>query len=260
MGAVAAGVSAGLLLSRIVGGLFTDWWGWRGAFQALAGLALIGAVGIAWRLPAARNDTRPEARGRTQSIVACWREFGALRRHTCAGMLWFFAFNLVWVALAIRLAAPPYQLSPAAIGLYSMAGVVGLLVTRVAGRLTDRFGSRPTLMVAMGIASASSVALTVSLDHVVMTCVALALFDAGCFAAQVANQAQIIAIAPERAGALSATYLTLYYVAGAVGAALAGATVDHLGWMAITAIAAIATAAAAAASSSSQPARHVRLT
>lgn len=56
------------------------------------------------------------------------------------------------------------------------------------------------------------------------------LFDAGCFAAQAANQSQVIAIDPERSGSLSSVYLVLYFIAGAIGTALAALLLAaHLG-------------------------------
>ncbi|MEG8037721.1 hypothetical protein QP157_21110 [Sphingomonas sp. LR61] len=85
--------------------------------------------------------------------------------------------------------------------------------------------------------------LTFSLDSPIGIAAALALFDAGCFAAQVANQASIIAIAPSQSGALSAAYLTLYYAAGALGTAAAG-TIVTSGWPTVTLLATAVVAAA----------------
>ena len=160
-------------------------------------------------------------------------------------MLWFFAFNLVWVGLAIRLAAPPYNLGAAEIGAYSLAGVLGLGVTRVAGKLTDRFGDRAVIGGGLAVAALSTLLLGVALGHPGWLGVGLALFDAGCFAAQVANQARVVAIQPVRAGALNAAYLTLYYAAGAGGAVAAGMLVERLGWGAMMLVAAGAVTVAA---------------
>lgn len=178
------------------------------------------------------------------AIPRLLRDSAALRRRTGAGMLWFFAFNLVWVGLAIRLAAPPYSMGAAAIGAYSLAGVLGLGVTRVAGKLTDRFGDRAVIGWGLAVAALSTLLLGVALGHPGWLGVGLAWFDAGCFAAQVANQARVVAIQPARAGALSAAYLTLYYAAGAGGAVAAGMLVERIGWGAMMFVAAIALAAA----------------
>ncbi|KML49327.1 MFS transporter [Burkholderia cepacia] len=245
MGVVSAGISAGILLSRFVGGVLSQWCGWRGALLALAGCVALAAVGGASLMPGDRPLGRPP--GYATTIVAIprlLRDSVQLRRRTCAGMLWFFAFNLVWVGLAIRLAEPPYGMSAAAIGAYSLAGVLGLGVTRVAGKFTDRFGDRAVIRCGLVVAALSALLLGVALGSPGWMGVGLATFDAGCFAAQVANQSRVVAIQPARAGALSAAYLTLYYAAGAIGAVAAGILNERIGWGAMMIVTAVAITAA----------------
>ncbi|MCX5327994.1 hypothetical protein [Streptomyces sp. NBC_00140] len=59
------------------------------------------------------------------------------------------------------------------------------------------------ITVSMLVASAGTTLLGVGLGTPSATALGLALFDAGCFAAQAANQSQVIAIDPERSGSLS---------------------------------------------------------
>ncbi|WP_314148619.1 MFS transporter [uncultured Leifsonia sp.] len=243
MGAVSAGISAGILLSRFIGGLLADWIGWRGALLAFAAFVAATALTAFPLLPPDEESPRGSYLASLRALPGLLRAHPRLRRATAAGMLWFFAFNLVWVGLALRLAGPPYRLSPAAIGLYSLAGVLGLAVTRVAGRLSDRFGSRAVMTAGLTVAACAALALSFGLGNPVATATALAFFDAGCFAAQVANQAGIVAIDPTRSGSLNAAYLTLYYAAGAIGTAAAGIVVTA-GWPAITLLAAAAVVAA----------------
>lgn len=165
-----------------------------------------------------------------------------------AGMLWFFAFNLIWVGLIVRLAAPPYHLNAGSIGLYSLAGLTGLAMTRIAGGLADRFGNCRVMVCGLLCASLAASTLGVVLDHVPATLMALAIFDAGCFAAQVANQAGVVAIDPLRSGVLNSAYLFFYYGAGAAGTAIAGSLALRGGWQATVLLAAFAVAAAAVVS------------
>ena len=243
MGAVSAGISAGILLSRFAGGVLADWIGWRGALLAFAAFVAATALAAFSLLPSVKESPSGSYLASLRALPGLLRTHPRLRHATAAGMLWFFAFNLVWVGLALRLAEPPYTLSPAAIGLYSLAGVLGLVVTRTAGRLSDRFGNRAVMTTGLTVAACAALVLTFGLGNPVATAAALALFDAGCFAAQVANQAGIVAIDPARSGALNAAYLTLYYAAGAIGTAIAG-TIVAAGWPAITLLAAAAAAAA----------------
>ncbi|WP_186012809.1 MFS transporter [Burkholderia gladioli] len=245
MGTISAGISAGILLSRFVGGALAQWYGWRGALLAFAAFVTVSGLCVIPLLPAERLRGRMGYFSTLRSMPPLIRASRQLRLRIYAGMLWFFAFNLIWVGLAVRLAAPPYNLDAATIGLYSLAGLLGLVVTRVAGRLTDRFGSRAVIVCGLALAAFSAYALIFALGHPVATAAALAVFDAGCFAAQVANQASVIAIQPTRAGALNSAYLTFYYGAGAIGTAMAGVVAISADWERLALLATITTATAA---------------
>ncbi|MEU6069798.1 MULTISPECIES: MFS transporter [Streptomyces] len=93
---------------------------------------------------------------------------------------------------------------------------------------------------ALPAAAGGTALLVTSLGTPPLTGLGLALFDAGCFAAQAANQSRIIALDPGRGGSLSSVYLVLYFVVGAIGTALAAPVLDGLGWRGVTLIALIA--------------------
>ncbi len=82
----------------------------------------------------------------------------------------------------------------------------------------------------MLVASAGTALLGTGLGTPPVTILGLALFDAGCFAAQAANQSRVIALDPERSGSLSSVYLVLYFIVGAVGTALGAPVLEALGW------------------------------
>ncbi|WP_186258918.1 MFS transporter [Burkholderia gladioli] len=245
MGTISAGISAGILLSRFVGGVLAQWYGWRGALLAFAAFVTVSGLCVIPLLPAERPRGRMGYFSTLRSMPPLIRASRQLRLRIYAGMLWFFAFNLIWVGLAVRLAAPPYNLDAATIGLYSLAGLLGLVVTRVSGRLTDRFGSRAVIVCGLALAAFSAYALIFALGHPAATAAALAVFDAGCFAAQVANQASVVAIQPTRAGTLNSAYLTFYYGAGAIGTAMAGVVAISADWEGLALLATITTATAA---------------
>ncbi|MCX4830810.1 MFS transporter [Streptomyces sp. NBC_01016] len=228
---VAAGMSAGILLSRLVGGALADAFGWRGMLLAFAGLVVVCGA-IAWaRLP----GERPEGGGggylgTLAALPGLLRRHRALRLAVLSGSLWYLAFSLVWVALTVRLAQPPYGLDAAHIGLYSLAGALGFAALPVAGRLGDRYSPRAVIAGSMVVAAAGAALLCTGLDRPVVTAAGLALVDAGCFTAQAANQTRVMSIDPARSGSLSGVYLLLYFLAGALGAGLAAPLVAAGGW------------------------------
>ncbi|MFZ3592916.1 MFS transporter [Streptomyces sp. BH104] len=235
---IAAGMSAGILLSRLVGGALSDALGWRGMLLAFAGLVVVCGAAAWARLP----DQRPDGAGggylgTLAALPGLLRRHRALRLAVLSGSLWYLAFSLVWVALTVRLAQPPYGLDAAAIGLYSLAGALGFAALPVAGRLGDRYSPRAVITGSMVVAAAGAALLCTGLDRPVVTAAGLALVDAGCFTAQAANQTRIMSIDPRRSGSLSGVYLLLYFLAGALGAALAAPLVTAGGWPAASGVA-----------------------
>ncbi|MFK4105762.1 MFS transporter [Streptomyces sp. NPDC019531] len=227
---VAAGMSAGILLSRLAGGALTDLLGWRRMLLVFAALALLGALCAAALLPRQRPHSGRSYRATLAALLPLLRLHPQLRRAVATGGLWYFAFNLTWVALVLALAQPPHSLAPAAIGLYSLAGLLGFAVLPLTGRLIDRYGSPTVITAAMLTAAAGTALLATGLNSPPVAAAGLALFDAGCFAAQAANQSRVIALDPHRSGSLSSVYLVFYFAIGAVGTGLAAPLLNILGW------------------------------
>jgi MFS family permease len=167
-----------------------------------------------------------------------------LRTSAVSGALWFFAFSLIWMGLSLALALPPLGLSPTVIGLYALAGVAGIFATRAAGQLADRFGSRPIVLAGLALALACTLAMPFTLAVAPLMLMALALFDTGLFSAQVANQRQVLSIAPRQPAPFNSVYMVTYFVGGSLGTALGGPLVSTFGWpvVAIAAAMAITTA------------------
>lgn len=145
-------------------------------------------------------------------------------------MLWFSAFNLVWVSLSIALSKPPYSLNPTHLGLYSLAGVSGLLVTRWAGSLTDCHGPHVVVIGCLIAGAIGATILLIDIGNPVLCVIGLAIFDAGCFGDQTANRVAVVSIDPPQFGNYSSVYLTLYYAAGAIGSSLVTPILLIWGW------------------------------
>nr|WP_245695133.1 MFS transporter [Streptomyces antibioticus] len=242
---VAAGMSAGILLSRLVGGALADALGWRTMLLVSAAAVLLCATAAARLLPRERPPARGTYPAAVRALPRLLRQHPGLRRAVAAGGLWYLAFNLIWVALALALGRPPYSLAPTAIGLYSLAGLLGFLALPVTGRLADRHSPRTVITASLATAATGTALLATGLGSPLVTAVGLALFDAGAFAAQAANQSRVMALDPARGGSLSSVYLVLYFAVGAAGTTMAAPLLEAVGWTgtALTALAALAAAA-----------------
>jgi predicted MFS family arabinose efflux permease len=105
-------------------------------------------------------------------------------------------------------------------------------------------GARKVLLAGLVVAVAAAATLGACLANTAMTLACLGLFDAGLFAAQVANQSTVLAIDPAAPAQLNGAYMLVYFVGGSLGTAFGAAAVGWVGWPATTAIAAGASALA----------------
>lgn len=234
LGIVTAGISAGILAGRIVGGWLTDALGWRGMLLIFAAACAAVAGSALLVLPRLAGVSRAGYLAILRSLPGLYRRFPGLRRAAIAGTAWFFAFCAIWSGLAVALSGPPYELSADRIGLYAAAGLLGILATRISGSLTDRYGARAVIIAGLIIAGAATVVLGFALDSMIVTLICLAVFDAGLFAAQVANQSTVLALDPQAPARFNSAYLVVYFVGGSLGTAFGAAAFDWIGWAGTT--------------------------
>ncbi len=230
LGIVTAGISAGILAGRIVGGWLTDVIGWHAMLLTVAAAAVGVAGACLVFLPTASGKVTQKYLAGLGSVPGLILRDPVLRRGAACGALWFFAFCAVWSGIAIALSQPPFLLSAKQIGLYALAGISGIFATRIAGGCTDRFGFRPVILVGLVAAGAACPVLALGLTSPAATMIALAVFDAGLFAAQVANQTTILAIDPSAPARFNSAYMLVYFVGGSLGTAFGAAAASACGW------------------------------
>ena len=115
------------------------------------------------------------------------------------------------------LAAPPFRLSTAALGLLFTVYLVGAFVTPFAGRLIDRMGHRLTLVLAFG-GGIAGICLTLlpSLPAVVA---GLAMCCTGVFIGHSSASSYIGTVAREARASAVGLYVMCYYAGGSAGSA-----------------------------------------
>ena len=213
-------------------------------FLVFATACAIVAVCAFFVLPAAAGSVTSGYLASLRGLPVLYVRCAPLRLAAGRGTLWFFAFCAVWAGLGVALSQPPFSYSSERIGVYAFAGLVGIVATRVAGAWTDRVGARKVLLVGLVVALTAAAILAACLSNAAVTLACLGLFDAGLFAAQVANQSTVLAIDPAAPAQFNSAYMVVYFIGGTLGTAFGAAAVGWFGWPATTAIAAGAIALA----------------
>ncbi|WP_207632359.1 MFS transporter [Occultella kanbiaonis] len=232
LGVVTAGISVGILAGRIVGGWLTEEIGWRAMLLVFAAGCGLVAVCCLVLLPSASGASTGSTLSTVRSLPGLFGRYLTLRVAALRGALWFFAFCAVWAGLAVALSQPPHSYSAEQIGLLALAGLSGVLATPVAGAWTDRFGAGRVILPGLALAGAAACVAGFNLANTAVLLVCLAVFDAGLFAAQVANQSTVLAVDPAAPARFNSAYMLVYFVGGSLGTAFGAAAVDWFGWSA----------------------------
>ena len=150
------------------------------------------------------------------------------------GFCVLFTNVAMFTYVTFHLAAPPYNLSTAALGWLFVVYLLGVIVTPLGGRWIDKYGHRAGLGAAMAIGAAG--ALLTLLGPLPAIIAGLALTSTGVFVAQTTTSSYIGAVTTGDRGLAVGLYSTFYYTGGSVGASAPAAVWNGGGWPACVAL------------------------
>ena len=234
MSAYVAGTVLGGFSGRMVAALAAAYFSWRWAFVALGVLNLLSGVAIwAW-LPQGRRIARHRHRVSTLRVMLQHLRNPRLLATYAVGFCVLFTLLGAFNYINFYLAAPPFRLSTAALGLLFTVYLVGAFVTPFAGRWIDRLGHRFTLALAFG-GGIAGICLTLlpSLPAVIL---GLSLCCTGVFIGHSSASSYIGTVARESRAAAVGLYVMCYYAGGSAGSALSGHFWNRGGWPACVAL------------------------
>ena len=220
MAAYVTGNVLGGVTGRMAAGWVGEHYGWPRVFVLLAAVNFAGGLLVLHLLP----PTTPAATVPPLSVAAgdMLRHFrnGRLVSTFLVGAANLFALVATLNYIAYHLADPPFNLSPAHIGLLFLVYLVGVVVTPLGGRFIDRRGQRSAALTAMAV---SPVGLLLALAPSVPVAVAgLAVCCSGVFVGQSATASYMGLSAGRGKGSAAGLYATAYYAGGALGSYVPG--------------------------------------
>jgi MFS family permease len=130
-----------------------------------------------------------------------------------------------------------YGMGAGVAGTFGVVGAAGALVAPLAGRLSDKHGSRWVISVGMTLLAISYVVLWVeeasrlsTAMHMAALVAGVVVLDMGAQMTQVANQTRIFGLVPSARSRLNTVYMTVYFTGAAIGSALATIAWVRWGW------------------------------
>lgn len=148
-----------------------------------------------------------------------------------SGFAVFAAFSVFWTPTAFLLARSPFRFGEAAIGLFGLTGIAGVLLAQPAGRWCDHGHVRPARFGFNGLMVVAFLPLTLGRGSLVLLGVGAVLLDLGLRGVQTANQQEIYALLPAGTHSrVTTVYMTCYFAGGATGSALSAVVWARAGW------------------------------
>jgi YNFM family putative membrane transporter len=233
-GIYTSGAALGGFLGRLVTGILAEPIGWRGAFLADAALTALCALGVILLLPREKNFVRAD------NLVASLRQMlahlrkPALLATFAVGFGVLFNFMAAFTFVNFLLAAPPYNLSPAALGLIFVVYLIGTVTTPTTGIWVARFGRRH-FVIGVLIVWAAGILLTLvpALPVIIVGLAAAAVCG---FFVQASSQSFVATFARTGISSAIGLYVTAFYIGGSAGAFFPGLAWESGGWVAVVVV------------------------
>jgi predicted MFS family arabinose efflux permease len=236
IGIVMTGLLLGILLARTFAGWVSHIHGWRYVF-VVAAVLNASFVPLLWRvMPRLPPKQALRYSDAMRSLWTLFRAQPLLRESSVIGALVFASFSCFWTTLAFLLDSH-YGLGAGVAGSFGVVGAAGALVAPIAGRLSDKHGSRWVISAGMALLAFSylftwgeeSLRMHTAL-HVVALVIGVVVLDTGAQMTQVANQTRIFGLVPSARSRINTIYMTMYFGGAAVGSALATIAWVHWKW------------------------------
>jgi predicted MFS family arabinose efflux permease len=228
VGTVMSGLLIGILLSRTLAGFIDIHGGWRIVYGMASVFMVILFLGLWKGLP----SYTPEFKGHYGDLlISVWemaKKYPSLRESAGIGFFLFAALNLFWSTLIFILKIPPYHFDADTAGLFGLIGAAGALAAPIFGRITDRRGTRPVIILGIVLEFISFILLYALGMHLWILIVFVFLMDLGQQGTHISNQTRIFSLDPNARSRVNTVYMFTAFMGGALGSGL-GATALSMG-------------------------------
>ncbi|MFC0401982.1 MFS transporter [Paraburkholderia rhizosphaerae] len=229
LSAALSGITASLVVGVPIGSYIGNRFGWQGSFWFVTALALVGAIGLGFRLEHHEEQTAAPAMGApAASFLARFAPLA--KRPVLLGMVPSLVWYVAMFSLYTYLGATFTERGMTKEGLSAMFaafGIGSLIGNHVGGSLGDRFGSQRVIATALVIQIANLAWLGTTGASLVANALAVAIFGMNVWFMFPAQQSRLLALAPKHGPLVLALNNSTMYLGGAIGSAVSALLIRH---------------------------------
>ena len=235
VGNLMSGLMLGIMMSRPIASLLTDFFSWHAVFYLSATVMAILVLALFKFLPPRFPLSRDlRYRDLLVSMLQLFLRMPVLRRRGAYQASLFGAFCLFWTAVPLLLSGPEFQMSQSGIALFALVGVAGTVAAPFAGRMADKGFSRIATFLSLFAGSVSfSLAHLFKLgsrESLLALVIGAILLDAGVSANLVLGQRTIFALPGRYRSRLNGLYIAMIFIGGAGGSFVGAWACSRGGW------------------------------
>jgi predicted MFS family arabinose efflux permease len=236
-GIMAAGVTLGILGSRVGGGLLGHYFGWRSAYWV--GVASMGMLMVLLPLIMERKrDEKPsgtEPPRYAELLRSLWPIMKSLPEVPLGGLIQALSFGLflaLWLAIGLHLPRNGYGVDT--VGYLAIIAIVNVLGSPYAGRFADRIGAERA-RIYFSLAQLVGVCLLpFAGDNLWLLVIAVVFNSIGGASVDICSRTILFSRAPEIRTRLMTIYIVIMFIGGGISSWLGAATYEYAGWLGIS--------------------------
>lgn len=218
MGIYMAATSLGAVLGRLFAGLITHWFSWRIAFFLFASMIFIGVLIMFFLMPNDQNHNKNKITPwKWKSITICLSDPNMISVLIVPSVV-FFSFMAISTFSTYYLSGPPFNLNSGQLGSVFLVLLLGVIVSPIAGKLSDRIGRIKIIFIGIGILIAG--AFLTLVPHYICVITGLGLVTMGMYTVQSVAPTYIGDLATDNKSTAAILYQMFFYFGGAVGTCL----------------------------------------
>lgn len=230
IGLVVSGLLLGILLSRFIGGIVGEIWGWRTMYGIAAGLMLLVWLFVYKMLP----EMKPNFKGTYFELMnSVWnlaKTQPVLQLASFRGAMAFGSMCALFTTLVFHMERPPFEVGASVVGSFGLAGAVGALAAAKVGSLQNRMSINRIILYALLILIGSWGFTYFAGNTYWGLIVGVILVDLGVQSSHIMNQTSYFLLKTNAVNRLNTVYMVSYFIGGSLGTYTASVAWQYAQW------------------------------
>ncbi|MBW3521600.1 MFS transporter [Chryseobacterium sp. NKUCC03_KSP] len=230
IGLVVSGLLLGILLSRFIGGIVGELWGWRTMYGIAAGLMLLVWFFVYKMLP----EMKPNFKGTYFELMnSVWnlaKTQPVLQLASFRGAMAFGSMCALFTTLVFHMERPPFEVGASVVGSFGLAGAVGALAAAKVGSLQNRMSINRIILYALLILIGSWGFTYFAGNTYWGLIVGVILVDLGVQSSHIMNQTSYFLLKSNAVNRLNTVYMVSYFIGGSLGTYTASVAWQYAQW------------------------------